>query len=94
MMAVLNFKMAQDKNPSPIRNPSKTNFKIGDLVLFRNHTPKGTFDSKYKPSSRICKKISDKAFDVQDNLGKSKKVSIQHLQLLYPTEHMFTNLQI
>ena len=45
------------------------------MVLLRNHTPKNTFDSKYKPSFRICKKISDKAFDVQDNLGKIKRVS-------------------
>ena len=45
MMAELNLKIAQDKNtpPTPIRDPSKTNFKIG--------------------SFRICKKISDKAFD-------------------------------
>ena len=62
------------------------------MVLLRNHTPKDTFNSKYKPSFRICKKISDKAFDVQDNLGKIKRVSIQHLQLLHPTEHMLTNL--
>ena len=55
--------------------------------------PKDTFDSKYKPSFQFCKKISDKAFEVQDNLGKVKQVLIQHLQLLHPTEHMLTNIQ-
>ena len=62
------------------------------MALLRSHTSKGTFNSKYKPSFRICKKILDKAFVVQDNLGKNKSVSIQHLQLLHPTEHMLTNL--
>ena len=33
MMAVLNFKMARDKNLPPIRDPSKTDFKIGDILL-------------------------------------------------------------
>ena len=40
------------------------------MVLLRIHNPKGTFDSKYIPSFQICKKISDKAFDVQHNLEK------------------------
>ena len=56
--------------PPPIRDPGKTDFKIGDMVLIKNHTTKDTFDSKYKPSFRICKKILDKAFDVQDSIGK------------------------
>ena len=43
----------------------------------------------YKTSFRFCNKISDKAFDIQDNLGKIKRVSIQ---LLHPTQHMLSNL--
>ena len=45
------------------------------MVLLRNYTPKDTFDSRYKLSFRAYnnKKISDKAFDVQDNLGKIKE---------------------
>ena len=31
-----------------------------------------TFDLKYKPSFRTCKKISYKAFDVQDNARKAR----------------------
>ena len=62
------------------------------MVLLRNHTPKDTFDSKYKPSFPICKKMSGKVFDVQDNLGKIKRVSIQHLQLLHHAVHLLTNL--
>ena len=35
MMAVLNLKMARDKCPPPIRDPDKTDFKIGDMVLMK-----------------------------------------------------------
>ena len=62
------------------------------MALVRNHTPKDTLYLKYKPSFRICKKILDKAFDVQDSAGKVRQVSIQHLQLLYPMEHPLINL--
>ena len=61
------------------------------MVLLRNHTPTGTFDSKYKPSLQICKTILDMTFEVQDNIGKMKWVLLQHLQLLYPVEHVLTN---
>ena len=55
---------------SPIKDPDKTNFRIGDMVLVKNYTPKDAFDSKYIPSFRICKNISDKVFDLQDSTGK------------------------
>ena len=84
--------MARDKCPPPIRDPDRTDFKIGDMVLIRNQPPKDAFDPEYKHSFRICKKISDKAFDVQDSAGKVRWVSVQHLQLLCPTEHMFFNI--
>ena len=54
--------------------------------------PTAALGSKYKPSFRICKRLSDKAFDVQDSTGKIRHVSIEHLQLLYPTEHVLTHL--
>ena len=62
------------------------------MVLIKKYTPKDAFDSKYNPSFRICKKSSDKVFDVEDSAGKVRWVSIQHLQLLYPIEYMLTNL--
>ena len=72
MMAILNLKMARDKCLPPLKDPDRTDFKIGHMVLIKNHTPKDTFDFKYKPSFWICKKISDKAFEAQDKLGKVK----------------------
>ena len=92
IMAALNLKMAYDKCPPPIKDPSNANFEIGDMALLRNLTPKDTSASKYQPMFWIFKKIWEKAFEAQDNLGKVKWVSIQHLQLLHPAEHMLTNL--
>ena len=62
--------MARDKFTPPIRYPDKTNFKIGDMVLIRDHAPKDNFDLKYKTSFRIYKKVSKKAFDIQGSAGK------------------------
>ena len=41
---------------------------------------------------RICWRVSDKAFAMQDNMGKIRSVSIQYLQLLHPTEHILVHL--
>ena len=64
MMAILDLKTSRDKYLSPLRDLDKTDLKIGDMVLIKNHTSKDTFDSKYRPSFRIYKKILDKVFDV------------------------------
>ena len=49
---------------------NKTDYKVGDMVLIKNHIPMAAFDSKYRPSFRICRWLSDKAFNVQDNKEK------------------------
>ena len=75
-MTVLNLKTARNKCQFPINDPNKTDFKVGDMVLLKNHTPTIAFDSKYKPIYRICKQISDKTFDIQDCTGKVRHLSI------------------
>ena len=50
MFAILNLETAWDKCPPPIRDLDKTDFKVGDMVLIKNHITKDAFDSKYKPS--------------------------------------------
>ena len=91
MLAVLSFKIARHKCLSPIWDQDKVEFKVGDMVLLKNNAPTNAFYSKYKPSFRICKQISDKAFDVHNSTGKVRHMSI-HLQLLHHTEHVLTNL--
>ena len=92
IMTVLNLKIVGDKCPPPLRNPHETDFKVGDMVLLKNHTLTKGFDVKYKTSYRICKWLLDKAFDIQDNTGKVRCVSIQHLQLLHSTDQLLTLL--
>ena len=54
-MTVLNLKTDGDKCPPPIKDPHKTDFKVGDMVLLKKHTPTTAFDIKYKTSYQICK---------------------------------------
>ena len=92
MMAARNFKIARDKCPSPTWDPDKMACKVGDMVSLKNHAPTSAFATKYKPSLKICKWTSDKAFHIQDDAGKVRCTSIQHLQLLHPAEHVLTHL--
>ena len=63
-MEIINLKSTRDICPPQIRDADKTEFKIRDMVLLKTHTQMNAFDSKYKPSFRMCTRISDKAFDV------------------------------
>ena len=76
----------------PNIDPYETNFKIGGMVLLKNHTPTTTLDVKYSTSHWICKQLSDKAFDIKDSSGKVRHASIRHLQLLYLTEQVLLQL--
>ena len=60
--------------PTPIKDPSKTNFKIGDMVYYETIPQKILFIQNISPSFLFCMKISDKAFEVQGHLGKVKSV--------------------
>ena len=64
MMAVFNLKIARDEYPPLTWDQDRTKFKVGNMVLLKNHAPTRTFDVKYKPSFRICEWIFDNAFDV------------------------------
>ena len=46
MMPGLHLKMDRDKCPLPINDPNKTDFKVGDMVLLKNHPPTTAFDSQ------------------------------------------------
>ena len=55
MMSVLNLKTAGDRcSPSNI-GPHETNFKVGDMILLKNHNPTTAFDIKYRTSYQISK---------------------------------------
>ena len=93
MMAILNLKLEESNVLLWLeRDQGKTEFKVEDMVLLNNHTPTDAFNTKYKPNFRICKRISDKVFGIQGIAVKIRWVCIQHLQLLYPMEHILTHL--
>ena len=92
VVEVLNLKMARDRCCPPTWDPDKAEFKVGDIVLLKNHVPTNMFDIKSKASFRICNWISDKDFEVQDSAGKFGCLSIQHLQLLYLAERILIHL--
>ena len=50
MMIVLNLKTARDECPPHIKEHDGIEFKVGDTVLLKNHTPNTAFDIKYKTS--------------------------------------------
>ena len=45
IMAVLNLKTARDKCLPPTRDPDKAKFKVGDMVLIKNHALTNAFDT-------------------------------------------------
>ena len=50
------------------------------------------FDARYKTSYRIIKRTGDKSFKMQGPTGKVKRVSVWHLQFMYPAEYYVTSL--
>ena len=91
-ITIFNLKTATDKYSPPIKDLHETGFKVGDMFLLKNNNLTTTFVVKNKTSYRICKWLSDKAFDIQNNTGKNRCASIHHLQLSYPTEQVLAKL--
>ena len=92
MMTTLKLNTARNKCPPPIQGPDKAEFKVGDMVLLKNHVPANAFNIKYKPSFRIYKQIYGKAFGVQGSARRVRHMFLQHFQLLLPAEHVFAHL--
>ena len=55
MMMVFNLKAERDKFPHLIIDPPKTDFKVGDMCLLKNHIPTTALDIKFKASYQSCK---------------------------------------
>ena len=68
MMNIMSLKRARDQDP-PKMNQSTPSFRVGDMVLIRNHSRDSPFDTKYIPSYRIRKIINECVVDVQDMIG-------------------------
>ena len=47
MMMVMNLETVRDKCSLPINDPYKTDFQVGDMVLYKNRTQTTALDIKY-----------------------------------------------
>ena len=62
------------------------------MVLFKNHNRDSLFDTKYIPSYRIIKLVNEHAADVQDTVGKIRRVNLNNVHLMFPSEHILSHL--
>ena len=62
------------------------------MVLIKNHHRDSPFDTKYIPSYRIIKLVNELAVDVQDKMGRIKRVNLNDVHLMFPFEYVLSHL--
>ena len=62
------------------------------MVLNKNHHRDSPFDIKYIPSYRIIKLVNEHAADVQDTMGKIKRVNLNDVHLMFPSGYVLSHL--
>ena len=91
MMNIMSLKRARDLD-LPKMNQSTPFFRVGYMVLIRNHSRDSLFDTKYIPSYRIIKIINECAVDVQDTIGNIRRVNIKDIHPMFPSEYVLSHL--
>ena len=61
-------------------------------MLIKNHNRDSPFDTKCIPSYRIVKLVSESATDVQDKMGKTRRVNLNDVYLMFPSEYVLSHL--
>ena len=62
------------------------------MVLIRNHHRGSPFDTKYILSYRIIKLVNGHAVDVQDMMGRIKRVNLNDVHPMFPSEYVPSHL--
>ena len=62
------------------------------MVLIKINHRDSPFDTKYIPSYRIVKLINEHVADVQDTIGKIRRVNLNDVHLMFPSEHVLSHL--
>ena len=62
------------------------------MVLIKNHHRDSPFNTKYIPSCKIVKLINEHAAYVQDMIGKIRRVNLNDVHLMFPSEHVLSHL--
>ena len=91
-MAVLNLKIARDKYAPLIRDPDKTNLKLGDIVSIRNHTPKTLLIPNIDPGLEFVRKFQTMLLMYKTVLERSGECQYNIYNYHTLAEHMLTNL--
>ena len=91
MMNIMSLKRARDQD-SPKMNQSTPSFRVGDMLLIRNHSRDSPFDMKYIPSYRIIKIINEPVIDVQDMIDNIRWVNIKDIHPMFPSEYVLSHL--
>ena len=90
-MNIVSLKQARDQDP-PNSKVTPPQFQVGDMVLIKNHNRDSPFNTKYIPSYRIVKLINEHAADVQYTMGKIKRVNLNDVHLMFPSEYILSHL--
>ena len=91
MINIISLEQPRDQDP-PSSKATSPQFQVGDMVLIKNHYRDSPFDTKYIPSYRIVKLINEHAADVQDMIGKIRRVNLNDVHLMFPSEHVLSCL--
>ena len=67
---------------------NKLEFKVGDLVLLKNHNKSHPWEEMCIPEVHLCKIINDHAFDLWDAIGQINHTSIANIYLLLQAEYI------
>ena len=62
------------------------------MVLIKNNHRDSPFHTKYIPSYRIVKLINEHAADVQNMIGKIRRVNLNGVHVMFPSEHVLSYL--
>ena len=79
------LKAVRDK-PAKKHQLENHDFKIGDLVLLKNHKKENPFSSKFLPNFRVVKLRTDRQLELSDTTGKTRRANITDVVKMLPGE--------
>ena len=89
-----NLCLARQRNKNPKGSKSRSDIKVGDLVVIKSNTATKA-QSSWKMGYRVIKLESDRTVQVQDIVtGKKYRVGVQHVKRVEPLSMLLDNSHI
>ena len=85
MLAALNTKEAHSKDNKD-KYDNIPQYKIGDLVMIKNHDKKLNWDAKYIPNFRVIRLVATQQLEVSDPTGRLGKLNTCYVHKVLSTE--------